>query len=265
MARSAAFLGLASLLLGAANGQMPGCKESTNYIVLDALAHPVHQATNSHNCGNWGEPANATACPDLESCAKNCIMDPVSDYSKYGIQTDGSSLRLQQILDGKVVSPRVYLLDETERRYEMLSLTGNEFTFDVDATKLPCGMNSALYLSEMHPTGAQSTLNPGGAYMGTGYCDAQCYTTPFINGLVGFPSLTLVQPQQQMLTMTRATSTARARAATRWTSGRPTRGPTTSRRTRAAPRAPTSARAPTAKTTACATRTAARGTRTAST
>lgn len=45
-------------------------------------------------------------------------------------------------------SPRVYLLNEAEDAYEMLQLTGQEFAFDVDMSKLPCGMNSALYLSE---------------------------------------------------------------------------------------------------------------------
>ncbi|KAL2172337.1 hypothetical protein VTG60DRAFT_6176 [Thermothelomyces hinnuleus] len=202
MARGAAFLGLASLLVGAAKAQTPGegeevhpqittyrctkadgCKEQTNYIVLDALSHPVHQVDNSYNCGDWGQKPNETACPDLESCAKNCILDPVSDYGRHGVSTDGTSLRLKQLLDGNVVSPRVYLLDETKERYEMLKLTGNEFTFDVDATKLPCGMNSALYLSEMDATGARGELNPGGATFGTGYCDAQCFVTPFINGL----------------------------------------------------------------------------------
>lgn len=53
--------------------------------------------------------------------------------------------------------------------------------------KLPCGMNSALYLSEMLADGGKSELNRGGAYWGTGYCDAQCYTTPFINGEVSQP------------------------------------------------------------------------------
>lgn len=217
MARGIALLSLASLLLSVANGQKPGeakevhpkvttyrcskrggCKASTNYVVLDSLAHPVHQVGSSLNCGDWGNKPNATACPDKESCAKNCIMEGIPDYSQYGVTTKGSSLRLQQLLDGKLVSPRVYLLDKTENRYEMLHLTGNEFTFDVDATKLPCGMNSALYLSEMHPTGARSKLNPGGAYYGTGYCDAQCFVTPFINGVVcrlPFPSLPHPDPK----------------------------------------------------------------------
>jgi cellulase len=203
MARGIALLGLASLLLGVANGQKPGegkevhpkittyrcdkhrgCKKETNYIVLDSLTHPVHQVSSTLGCGDWGNKPNATACPDKESCAKNCIMEPIADYSQYGVTTTGTSLRLQQVLNGKTVSPRVYLLEKNKDRYEMLRLTGNEFTFEVDATKLPCGMNSALYLSEMHPTGARSKLNPGGATFGTGYCDAQCFVTPFINGVV---------------------------------------------------------------------------------
>ncbi|KAL2127605.1 hypothetical protein VTI74DRAFT_10430 [Chaetomium olivicolor] len=201
MARGITLLGLATLLLGAANGQKPGqskevhpklttyrcskhgCRPSTNFIVLDSLSHPIHQATNSYNCGDWGNKPNATACPDKESCAKNCIMEGIPDYSAYGVTTKGSSLRLQQLLNGKLVSPRVYLLDRSEREYEMMHLTGNEFAFEIDATKLPCGMNSALYLSEMDRTGARSKLNPGGAYYGTGYCDAQCFVTPFINGV----------------------------------------------------------------------------------
>ncbi|KKY30234.1 putative endoglucanase 1 [Diaporthe ampelina] len=82
-------------------------------------------------------------------------------------------------------TPRVYLLNEAEDAYEMLQLTGQEFSFDVDMSKLPCGMNSALYLSEMEATGGKdsSDLSVLGAEYGAGYCDAQCYTTPFINGV----------------------------------------------------------------------------------
>ena len=86
--------------------------------------------------------------------------------------------------DGTVVSPRVYLLAPNEKKYEMLKLTGNEFTFDVDVAKLPCGMNGALYLSEMDAYGGQSQLNTAKAPYGAGYCDAQCFTTPFIDGVV---------------------------------------------------------------------------------
>ncbi|KAI9158198.1 Endoglucanase EG-1 [Paramyrothecium foliicola] len=161
-----------------------GCEELNSAIVLDGLAHPVYQIDNpSYNCGDWGNAPNATACPDAETCQANCVMDGISDYSKYGITTDGASLTLEQLSsDGSLLSPRVYLLSEDEQSYEMLHLTGQEFTFDVDVSKLPCGMNGALYLSEMLEDGGKSELNTGGAYYGTGYCDAQCYTTPFING-----------------------------------------------------------------------------------
>lgn len=196
---------VATLLLGLAAAQMPGwtrekhpkldtyecskrhgCMKKQSAIVMDSLAHPVYQRDDpSYGCGEWGNPPNETACPDEKSCAWNCVMDGVSDYSEYGITTKGSSLTLDMFSkDGSIKSPRVYLLEENEFLYEMLQLTGNEFTFDVDVSKLPCGMNGALYLSEMEKDGGWSWLNPGGAYYGTGYCDAQCYATPFINGVV---------------------------------------------------------------------------------
>lgn len=200
---------IASALLGLAAAQHPGnetekhprlttwectneggCVEKNSAIVLDALAHPVYQIdAPQYDCGTWGNAPNETACPDAETCQKNCVMQGVSDYSKYGVTTDGSSLRLDMLRDdGSVLSPRVYLLSEDEQTYEMLSLTGKEFTFDVDVSKLPCGMNGALYLSEMPADGGLSDLNTGGAYYGTGYCDAQCYTTPFIGGEVSLNS-----------------------------------------------------------------------------
>lgn len=165
-----------------------GCVEQINYIVLDSLTHPVYQPATGENCGSWGNPPPEDACPTREECAENCVMEAISDYSEYGVETDGSSLTLYQLVDGDYASPRVYLLDDTKEAYEMLYLTGNEFTFDVDVSRLPCGMNSALYLSEMLEDGGQSDLNPGGATFGTGYCDAQCYTTPFINGEVRWPN-----------------------------------------------------------------------------
>ncbi|KAI1078835.1 cellulase [Whalleya microplaca] len=160
-----------------------GCTKATNYLVLDSSAHSLHQVGTSYSCGAWGSGPNATACPTEEACAENCVMDGITDYSTVGVTTNGTALRLQQIVNGNVASPRLYLLDETKGSYEMVKFTGGEFTFDIDVTHLPCGMNSALYLSEMLANGGKSELNKGGAYWGTGYCDAQCYTTPFINGV----------------------------------------------------------------------------------
>ncbi|KAI8626409.1 glycoside hydrolase family 7 protein [Xylariaceae sp. FL1651] len=163
--------------------QADGCKAVTNYLVLDSSAHWVHQTGGSASCGSWGSGPDATACPTEEACAQNCVMESVQDYTAAGVTTNGSSLHMEQIHNGNVVSPRVYLLNEAKDKYEMLKLTGGELSFDIDATHLPCGMNSALYLDEMAEDGGKSDLNPGGATWGTGYCDAQCYVTPFINGV----------------------------------------------------------------------------------
>ncbi|KAI9049257.1 hypothetical protein LZ554_007104 [Drepanopeziza brunnea f. sp. 'monogermtubi'] len=83
--------------------------------------------------------------------------------------------------DGRSLSSRLYLLEPAGDRYEMLKSSGDDLSFDVDMSKLPCGMNGALYLSEMAADGGRSNLNPTGAGYGSGYCDAQCYTLPFLN------------------------------------------------------------------------------------
>ncbi|KAF5629993.1 endoglucanase type C [Fusarium tjaetaba] len=163
-----------------------GCKKQTNYIVADAGIHGIHQK-NGAGCGDWGQKPNATACPDEASCAKNCILSGMDSnaYKNAGITTSGNKLRLQQLINNQLVSPRVYLLEGNKKKYEMLHLTGTEFSFDVEMEKLPCGMNGALYLSEMPQDGGKSTSknSKAGAYYGAGYCDAQCYVTPFINGV----------------------------------------------------------------------------------
>ena len=194
---------VASALLGLAAAQHPGgdrethpkittwkcttsggCVAQQNAIVIDALAHPVHQVDDpTSDCGSWGSAPDPSYCPDAETCQKNCVMDPVTDYAAAGITTDKGSLSLDMLRDdGSVISPRVYLLAENEEEYEMIKLTGQELAFDVDVSKLPCGMNGALYFSEMEANGGKSALNTGGANYGTGYCDAQCFVTPFING-----------------------------------------------------------------------------------
>ncbi|CAL3965603.1 hypothetical protein PZA11_002513 [Diplocarpon coronariae] len=161
-----------------------GCVQKNLFVVLDQLTHPISQlAAPQYSCGA-GTAINSTACPTKEACHQNCVIDGISNYEAHGVKTGGSSIELSQINStGVVVSPRVYLMDETEQGYENLQLLGKELTFDVETSKMPCGMNGALYLSEMDFRGAQGELNPTGAAYGSGYCDAQCYSTPFINGV----------------------------------------------------------------------------------
>merc|ERR1711935_167903 len=67
--------------------------------------------------------------------------------------------------------------------YEMFKLLNKEFTFDVDVSNLPCGLNGALYFVEMNESGDMGGDNKAGAKYGTGYCDAQCpHDIKFING-----------------------------------------------------------------------------------
>lgn len=75
---------------------------------------------------------------------------------------------------------------DSETTYKKFELLGQEFTFDVDVSKLPCGLNGALYFVPMAADGGMSTTNKAGAKYGTGYCDAQCpRDLKFINGSVG--------------------------------------------------------------------------------
>jgi cellulase len=170
-----------------------GCVKHTTSVVLDALSHPLHALGNaSISCGTWDSGLSKELCATKESCAKNCVLDGV-DYASHGVQTKGDSLILHQYQKSNgvvsAVSPRVYLLDESGKNYDMLQLLNQEISFDVELSSLVCGMNGALYLSEMLRSGGRNKLNPAGAQYGTGYCDAQCGSSPWINGVANVDSL----------------------------------------------------------------------------
>ena len=81
-------------------------------------------------------------------------------------------------------------MDTSDNKYEMFKLKNQEFTFDIDMSKLPCGLNGALYFVEMDSDGGLSRFsgNKAGAKYGTGYCDTQCpHDIKFINGEVRGP------------------------------------------------------------------------------
>lgn len=164
-----------------------GCIPKTLAVVLESSKRPLYQVdAPQYGCGSQGSPPNTTACPSVEVCQKSCVMQGIANYSTIGVITDGATLYMDQLSNNLTkLSPRVYLLAEDEQSYEMIQLLDQEFSFDVDVSKLPCGMNGALYFSEMDKTGGKDAINTGGASYGTGYCDAQCYIYPFINGKVG--------------------------------------------------------------------------------
>lgn len=159
------------------------CTTEATTVVLDANWRWLHNA-QGQNCYT-GNTWSTTACPDPVTCAANCALDGAQYASTYGITTTGSSLSIG-FVTGANVGSRNYLM-ASPTQYEMFMLMNQEFTFDVDVSNLPCGLNGALYFSQMPADGGASATNKAGAGYGTGYCDAQCpQDIKFINGKVLF-------------------------------------------------------------------------------
>ncbi|KAF8148440.1 cellobiohydrolase I-II [Crassisporium funariophilum] len=159
---------------------------SAGNVVLDSNWRWVHNKDGYTNCYT-GNTWNATICPNNKACATNCAVDGADYSATYGITTSGNALTMKFITNnanGKNIGSRVYLM-ASDTKYEMFKLLNQEFTFDVDVSKLPCGLNGALYFSQMDEDGGLSrfSTNKAGAKYGTGYCDSQCpRDIKFING-----------------------------------------------------------------------------------
>ncbi|KXX74890.1 Exoglucanase 1 [Madurella mycetomatis] len=203
MYRAVAALSFASLVLGQQVGDTtpeqhpslpievctaPGsCTTENTEVVLDANWRWTHITSGYTNCYT-GSAWNETACPDGKTCAENCAIDGADYEATYGITTpEPGALKLQFVTqneNGQNVGSRVYLM-ASEDKYRMFNLLNKEFTFDVDVSKVPCGVNGAVYFSEMDEDGGMSRFpgNKAGAKYGTGYCDSQCPgDIKFING-----------------------------------------------------------------------------------
>lgn len=111
----------------------------------------THVTNGYANCYG-GDGWNATNCADNVSCAKNCAIDGANYAATYGITTPSSgALRLNFVTkndNGQNVGSRVYLL-ASDTKYRTFNLLNKEFTFTVDVSKLSCGLNGAVYFSEM--------------------------------------------------------------------------------------------------------------------
>ncbi|KAI0797478.1 cellulase [Abortiporus biennis] len=159
-----------------------GCTSLNTKIVLDSNWRWLHTTSGYTNCYT-GNEWDATLCPDPTTCAANCALDGADYTGTYGITASSNSLTLK-FVTGSNVGSRVYLMQD-DTTYQMLKLLNQEFTFDVDMSNLPCGLNGALYLSAMDADGgmAKYPTNKAGAAYGTGYCDSQCpQDIKFING-----------------------------------------------------------------------------------
>ncbi|KAJ5547631.1 hypothetical protein N7513_004865 [Penicillium frequentans] len=158
------------------------CTEQSGSVVIDANWRWVHSTDDSTNCYT-GNTWDATLCPDDTTCATNCALDGADYESTYGVTTDADALTLG-FVTGSNVGSRLFLMED-DSTYQTFKLLNNEFTFDVDVSNLPCGLNGALYFVSMDSDGGMSQYanNTAGAKYGTGYCDSQCpRDLKFING-----------------------------------------------------------------------------------
>jgi cellulose 1,4-beta-cellobiosidase len=171
----------------------PGsCTSQSGLLVIDSNWRWVHTTvsgsyTNCYTGNTW----NATLCPDDVTCAANCALEGADYQATYGAVASGNSLQLTFVTKGAYatnVGSRLYLMD-TDTSYQQFDLLNNEFTFDVDVSNLPCGLNGALYFVSMDKDGgvARFPANKAGAKYGVGYCDSQCpRDLKFIDGQVSF-------------------------------------------------------------------------------
>jgi cellulose 1,4-beta-cellobiosidase len=173
-----------------------GCvTQSAGKIVLDSNWRWLHTTSGYTNCYT-GNTWDASLCPDPVTCATNCALDGADYSGTYGITTSGNALTLKFITksSGTNIGTRVYMLAD-DSTYQMFKVKNQEFTFDVDVSNLPCGLNGALYFSEMSADGGMAAYpnNKAGAKYGTGYCDAQCpRDIKFINGEVSVRDLSII-------------------------------------------------------------------------
>jgi len=166
------------------------CTTQTSGIVIDANWRWTHQgATGTTNCYT-GNTWNTQICTDGKTCAAACAVDGADYAGTYGITTSGNALTLKFVTVSQQpnIGSRVYLLAPgSQTQYQTFNFNNQEFTFDVDVSQLPCGLNGALYFSQMDADGGvakSNGANKAGPKYGTGYCDAQCpRDLKFINGV----------------------------------------------------------------------------------
>jgi cellulose 1,4-beta-cellobiosidase len=83
---------------------------------------------------------------------------------------------------------RLFMLRPDGKQYNLFKLLNKEISFEVDVSKLPCGISADMKFVAMDSNGGFNRLqgNTAGAAYGTGYCDASCpRDMRFVNGQVG--------------------------------------------------------------------------------
>lgn len=152
------------------------CTTLNTAVTFDANWRWIHTVDNVVNCfeGNEWRPES---CPDPMTCLDICALEGTDYPYEHGIITTGDALTLKHANIGSFirnVASRVFLM-ASDIKYQMFSLLNQKFTFDVDVSKVPCGLNGALYLTAMHEDGGTTKYpsNTAGAKYGAGYCDSK--------------------------------------------------------------------------------------------
>lgn len=194
------------LLVGAPFAQKIGTRKANNPLPLPIKVNGATLATSSTIDANWRwyhiknnytpncygpNGWNTAVCPDPITCVNNCQLEgvPTADYTNvYRVTTSGNSQTIKYATytastNLTNVGARMYLLDPSGVKYYGFNLLNSEFRFTVDMSKVPCGINSALYFVSLPLDGGLNSLNQAGAAYGTGYGDAQGPTDlHFVNG-----------------------------------------------------------------------------------
>ena len=85
--------------------------------------------------------STASGCKPVQ---KRVALDATSNGTAQTVASDGGSLTLSYP-GAALGGPRVYLIEEEGvNKNHMFLLKGQEFTFDVELSSLPCGFNAAL-------------------------------------------------------------------------------------------------------------------------
>lgn len=153
------------------------CSNVNGEIVIDSNWRWTHITDGYQNCYD-GNEWNQTACPDADTCTKNCAIEGADYSGTYGVTTSGNAVTMKFRTEhqyGVNIGSRLYLMNGADK-YQMFTPNGNEIAFDVENADLGCGLNGAVYFVSMDEDGGTSRYptNKAGAKYGTGYCDSQC-------------------------------------------------------------------------------------------
>lgn len=180
-----------------------GCDTVQGEVVLDSNWRWLPKVNGYEGCYE-GNEWDYNICDSGEACAAGCSLEGAAYEDAHFIKADNGSLTLKYKTQ-QTYNSRVFLM-ESETRYQTFTLLGNEFAFDVDLSKVGCGINSALYFVAMDPDGGLEEYpgNKAGAKYGTGYCDASCSRSQrFVAGAVCYSPFVVSAPGDKLLTVRR--------------------------------------------------------------